>query len=576
MGDEISRRTYLNSLVATSITASIAGCNSSQDNSNLDSTTRTPTATPNQAPQILAHNGTPQDNGTKLAVQLEGEDDQGLSLARIEYGGEAVEKTPDTPSVEIDDEFTDLGEIDLDATPGQVTFLLRDSTDREARAEVYPDETAPALQTFDVELTENAGEVAVRIDGRDDTGLKHAAVLLGEQVPLRENVAGQTEYNTDQRVTLPEDTRFKQSTVTASLADWNGNTTETEAETYIRKYDLMEETRLEIGAVYIPWAGDKFGKCIDQAEPAIGQYDDPISPGTTSKHIDQMQGHGITNVLFNFNGTQGDRRSTREFVKSDLSSKVGLRPFYTVKDYRWNPDDDSQDWKAEILPQDLGFLREHILSHENAFTHEGRPVLNIWNAAYIPWNDSYHTQIMEEWGSYAEFTADIRDHLRVDGKEPFIIGGVTGGGADDEFEQSKPQIPRFLKELDGTTSWTASTVWEDDNQATWEEVMQYVEKNYEGHRGFVDQHDMEFIPMVFPGFDDRMNTCWGQDRLTPRSQEHFAEVLQLADKYRTTDMVDIATWNDWTEGTQIEPGSFRDNDYETEYLKIIQEFQKPA
>jgi len=80
--------------------------------------------------------------------------------------------------------------------------------------------------------------------------------------------------------------------------------------------------------------------------------------------------------------------------------------------------------------------------------------------------------------------------------------------------------------------------------------------------------------MVFLGFDDRGNQCWGGDRYIHRNVDRFGEMLTLADEYRTTNRIDIATWNDWAEGTHIEPGSFRGKDYETDYLEEIQAFQQ--
>jgi hypothetical protein len=576
MDDEVTRRTYLEALLATGVVAGTAGCSSSQNNSTTSTTDRTPTATPNQAPQILAHDATPQDTGTSLAVHLEGQDDHGLSLARIEYGSNAIEKSPNATGVTIDDEFTNVGTTELDEASGRITYLLRDTDGKETRATARPDETAPELLAFSATPTENAGELSLVLEGRDDVGLEAIQLRLGESPRLQKDASGRQEVSISQPINVPDDAAFQQHTVTASLEDWNGNTTETEAETYVRKYDVMEDTRLDVGAVYIPWAGDKFGKCLDAAHPSIGQYSYPTAPEVRSKHFDQMQGHGITNVLFNFNGTDDDRRSAKRYLESNLADQVRVRPKYSIKDYRWNPGEQGQSWKKWVVPRDMKFIQKQFLSHENAFTYNDRPVINIWNADYWGWESDYRERIKQEWGSFESFVTDLRSHLQVEGKDPFIIGGVSAGRGYWGFDESAP----LLKEFDATTTWT--NTWAlaeeelDTNQANWSNLMPYIEANFKGHRKFTETHDMEFIPMVFPGFDDRLNTCWGQDRYIPRSQEQFKDLLELADEYRTTNMIDIATWNDWTEGTQIEPGSFRDTDYGTEYLKIVQEFQKPA
>jgi len=48
----------------------------------------------------------------------------------------------------------------------------------------------------------------------------------------------------------------------------------------------------------------------------------------------------------------------------------------------------------------------------------------------------------------------------------------------------------------------------------------------------------------------------------------------MANEYRTSKRVNVFTWNDFTEGTAIEPGTWRGNDYGTEYVEHVQELQK--
>lgn len=578
----LSRRAILGTLgIAGPI--GLAGCSGTDEepsetasptpDNETTTSAETDTATaPNQAPSLATATATPQENGQALDYHVIAEDDTGLQYVAVTYGDQTQEWNGDQlgRSIDKDGQLTDLGEPPEN---GQVVFTAEDSAGQQTQAQVNPDERPPEITNFQLQPTDNAGEIEAVLEG-GDVGLEELALLLDGNPQLQQDELGETDATVDTTVDVSDAaTVGETNTITAQIEDWNGNTTESEAETYLRKYDVIEDTRLDIGVNYLLWAGDKFGKCIDQATPTIGRYNDPIAPETTSKHIDQMQGHGITNVLMNFNGTEGDRQSAEQFFRSQLANDIGVRPIYSIKDYRWGPDNQDIDWKNDLVPNDMGFIRNNFLERDEVFEYEGRPVFNIWNASYFPWDDTYHNRIIEGWGGYENFTDDIRNHLQVNGKDPFIIGGVTGGGAEDAFQKSNPRVPRFLKNLDATTSWVAGGAWGKDNQATWDEVLPWLEGEYQGHREFAKKHDMEFVPMVFPGFDDRMNICWGQDRLTPRSQNHFKELLALADEYRTTNMIDIATWNDWTEGTQIEPGSFRGTDYGTEYLDIVQEFQ---
>jgi len=576
MDDEFPRRTYLTTLLTTGLTAGIAGCNTSSNSSNPESTTKRTTAAPNQAPTILAHDATPQNNGTTLAVSVEGKDDDGLSLARIEYGGKTVEEKPQSSSVELDDKFTELDTTDLDVVPGQVTFLLRDIDGKETRTTVSPDEIAPELQTFTVEPTENAGEFAVRLEGRDETGLEHAAMLVGEQVPLRENVSGQTEYSTDQRVSVPEDTRFKQNTVTASLADWNGNTTETEAETYVRKYDVMADTRLDVGVNYFTAGESMFTNCLEsgvETEPDVGadEYGRPIRPETTTKHIDQMQGHGLGRVQFTFEGTRDTKNHLQSFLNSDLVDAIDVEPTYYISGpHRWTEDADFE----QIIEEDMRYIKEEFFTRDNAATFDGRPTFYVENAMH--WV-AERERLLESWDDLEAFADEIRSRLTLDGTKPFMVAGM---GAQGHRYVEEGDYYRHHKELalgfDAVMNLVAAPVFlnDPDGQVGLEETREWLDQNYRGHSAFADEHDMEFFPRVIPGFDTRANTCWGNDERIPRDLEFFETNLQMATEYGTSERLNVFTWNDFTEGTAIEPGTWRGDHYGTAYVERVQELQK--
>jgi len=576
MSDEISRRTYLEALLAAGITASLAGCNTSQNSSEPESPTNSSTETPNQAPHILTHDATPKDNGTALTVSLEGEDDDGLSLARIEYGERTIEKSPESTSVALSEELTDLGATDQDKTSGQVTFLLRDTAGRETRETVNPDETAPELQTCTVEPTVNAGEIAVQLEGRDETGLEAANVLVGEQTFVQESVSGQTTYSTDQRICLPETTRLQQNSVTASVVDWNGNTTETEGETYVRKYDAMTDTRLDIGVNYFTAGESMFTNCLEsgvETEPEVGadEYGRPIRPETTTKHIDQMQGHGIGRVQFTFEGTRDTKNQLQTFLDSELVDVIDVEPTYYISGpHRWTENADFE----QIVEEDMTYIREEFFARENAATFDGRPTFYVENAMH--WV-AVRDRLLETWDDLGAFADELRSRLTVDGTEPFMVAGLgSQGHRYVEAGDYGPYHKELARGFDAVMNLTAGPVFRNapEKQATQEDALAWLEQNYRGHSAFAAENDKEFFPRVIPGFDTRANICWGNDERIPRDPDFFGTNLQMANEHRTAKRMNVFTWNDFTEGTAIEPGTWRGNDYGTAYLERIQTLQK--
>lgn len=99
---------------------------------------------------------------------------------------------------------------------------------------------------------------------------------------------------------------------------------------------------------------------------------------------------------------------------------------------------------------------------------------------------------------------------------------------------------------------------------------------YRSTRQFATDHELDFIPTVMARFDDQANNRWGENRYVPRAPGHLWDTLALAEQYRTVEKVNVATFNDWAEGTQIEPGTFRDKSYGADYLKRIYWFHDPT
>ncbi|WP_162224674.1 glycoside hydrolase family 99-like domain-containing protein [Halorussus amylolyticus] len=506
-----------------------------------------------------------------LTFHLEGQDEQELQAVVVSYGDKTERTDVEGETVTLDGEFTDLQQASLSDRPGRVRFRLVNTAGQETTATLVPDETAPELLGFSAEPTKNVGEIALSLEGRDDVGLEHVAALLGEEPRFQESVSGQQEYSTDRVIDTPEDATFQQNTVTAFLEDWNGNATEGEADTYVRKYDSMDETQMDIGTYYLPFTGEVLAEVLpdDIADPA-SEYDQPYPRETVSRHIDQMTGHGIDRLIYTYSGRGTARRTLENVLESDLTDQIDIHAKVTHNAFAETMD---QSWKEDVVPEDMEFLRKNIIERDNAATYDGRPVFNFWWVHAFVYVEEERAKLMDEWGSYEAFVEDIRSRLTVDGVEPFLVanmGPAATGYEDDEFRTMATQ-------WDGISTWTGPDLGDHDGGETydWEEVITDLEAQYSATREFTTNNDMEFFPTVFPGFDDRANARWGDDRHIPRSTDRFEEILQMAAEYATTDMINVATWNDWAEGTQIEPGSFRGTDYGTVYLEIIKQFQQP-
>ena len=72
---------------------------------------------------------------------------------------------------------------------------------------------------------------------------------------------------------------------------------------------------------------------------------------------------------------------------------------------------------------------------------------------------------------------------------------------------------------------------------------------------FAQAHGMSFIPTCGPGYDDRRIRPWNRHNFKPRQNgEYFRTMCSRAvDSAATDAVVAVCSWNEWGEGTNIEP-----------------------
>lgn len=574
--DESFRRRQILAAAGTAITGGLAGCNTGTDSrphtgtttdASPPASTGTETSTDRQAPAITAYRATPRQDGTVLHVYMAGEDDRELQAARVAYGGRELARQPDGTQVTVDGRLQDTA-VATDED-GKVLYALTDAAGNATRKHVQPDDTAPSLSVSG-QPTEHAGEAALTIDAQEDTGLAEVATLLDADAVQTTDVTGRQQYSAEETVTAPEQYRFQHTPVGARARDWNGNTTEQDVQTYVRKYDVMDDLQYDIGVTYTPQTGAAFQQgCVVRKTPEVGDYQDPIRPETTSQHIDQMTGHGINRVIYVYTGFHNAPERMQSFLESSMIDQVEIHP-----EIDWNVFKHSMDesWKDTVLPETGRILRENILNRGNVATHEGRPRVRMWAAHAYALNEEARSKIMEEWGSYDAFVDDVRNQLTVDGSEPYLAGGFGLTGWTD-YEAG--DVGDFAALFDGVFNWTGPINSHTGETWAWEDVFPLMQEGFEMHHDFATSHGVDYIPTAFPGFDDRGEDCYppAEKRHIPRSLDRFQQMLSLAEESATTDMINIATWNSWSEGTQIEPGTHRGTDYGTDYLDVIEEFQ---
>jgi hypothetical protein len=339
----------------------------------------------------------------------------------------------------------------------------------------------------------------------------------------------------------------------------------------------MDDPPLDVGAVYIPFIEEKWDDCFEEesvASPAIGQYGlttahDEITPERAIRwQVDTMRAYGITTCMYNYNGTEKGNERARTILEHPAMAELAMEPFYIISHaLKWNQD---RDFRT-VLEEDCAFMREVFLDRDHVSTLDGRPIVGFWDVNWMIWagdevSKDVRDRLMAEFGDWGGLVDFLRSELTIDGTEPYLLGEVRRA-----LSTNRDHFASLDSEFDGLTNWTALPGGVD--WATQSEALDLLDRNLAAMAEFATDHDQDVAPMVSPGFDDRPNTCWGGDRYIPRSVSYFEHQLAIAEEHRTVDRLCIATWNDWTEGHQIEPGTFQGEDYGTDYVEAVRSVQ---
>ena len=522
----------------------------------------------NDLPTIVAFDAEPIDYGTKLRVSLEGEDDQGIERAVINFGDLDIEELPDDTSVVIEEELTDIYEAELDDTPGTVVFTLED-TEGEVTKETHQPHTGSPSVSIESAATPTPGELEVTIEATDEIGLHWLQIAANGESREEIDVTGSDETVHELNLNGDATADGEMNEVTTTVRNTFGRTRSVTQDQYVREFEPLEGQDIEIGTVYLPWFDHvgRWDECTD-AEPEVGRYTNRDHEAV-SYHADSMEWAGISRLMVNFSVPEG-AEPFLERMEQGLPGELPVEVYLEFTGRRYWENKDIEDFA-----EGLDFVRDNFFSYENYATRDGKPIVSFWDARWLTWGGSEvsaqaKNTIEDTFSHFGEFVEFMRDRLSENGQEPYLIGGMGDHGKVYDEGFATEEAIDLASAFDAVSNWTGKL--ESGSKVSQEDHFNYMKSNFEGYNLFKEEYGTEFAPMVLPGFDDRSNDCWGEDRYVQRSTDYFRELLDLADDYRTINRINIATWNDWPEGTVLEPGILRGNDHGTDYLEVLQEF----
>lgn len=510
----------------------------------------------------------PQEFGTVLEVGLSGEADSDVEEAEITYGDQALSDTPEGTSINIEGKLTDIHEAETDDWPAPVTGILEDEEGETYQEEIIPHDGTPNLK-LEPAYTED-GELTILVDAEDEEGLHWLELLLQGETLAEKKLIGTNDF--EQEIELNDLPPGETSKISAEVGNTFGGQDRETLEAYIREFEPIEDQEIEIGAVYMPFFEheEQWDDCA-VGTPAVGTYymDDEEA---LNRHGDLMRGHGISRLQFDFINT-GHWEPFLETRENTILEEVSLECMWVPGNFIAFTDEEY----SERFEKTLNVTRENFFEQNNYSTINGRPTVKIWDAAWLTWAGDENSKeaydfVENEIGGFERFGDYVRERLEYNGKKPYLIGGLSDFGwlyAESGGDWIDDELMEMAEGFDALSNWSGPI--EPGADISNEEFLDFQETSFEGYRSFTEENDQDFIPVVHPGFDDSENPCWGENRYTPRSTDHYQDVWSLANDFATRDRIDT-TFNTWGEGHMIEPGTYDGDNFGTEYLEVVKDF----
>lgn len=322
-----------------------------------------------------------------------------------------------------------------------------------------------------------------------------------------------------------------------------------------------------IGAYYYSWwrAGE-WPKQQLNGSPTLGQYSS-ADPKIAEQHIRWAKESGLDFFVLSWKGPkkQVDKNIQEGFLKAKNIGQIKFALLYESRSRlgKKAPIDFNNPEISRTFEEDFSYLAKTYFNHHSYLKICGKPVVVL-----------YVSRIFS--GDLCAAIQKVRQNLKKKGFEIYLVGDEIWWAGRDE--------KRTLL-WDGVTAYNLYyPTFSKDNVTTIADFAQKAKIVYSDWEKFLsdlktqNKKPPDLIPGIFPQYDDyklRKNPA-----LYGTGTEDFIKMLALAQESaspvgpKKQKIILITSWNEWYEGTAIEPGR---NNFGEEFffLKIIKNWLKP-
>lgn len=277
------------------------------------------------------------------------------------------------------------------------------------------------------------------------------------------------------------------------------------------------------------WAHDQMGDVKDRVRypgdenigadfyPAGGCYSS-TDPAVLARHMDELRRAGVGTLCVSWWG-EGSFEDRALPALLDAAAAAGLGVSLHLEPF---PGRDALTSRAA-----LSSLIQRFGDHHGLHRHQGRPLIFVY--------DSYLTPTAE-WRRLLEPDGDLT--IRGGPLDAVMIGlWVERSHGSDLAEAGFDGVYSYFA-TDGFTFGSTASNWEEMS-------------------AFAKERELIFVPCVGPGYADLRIRPWNVRN--QRAREGGDYYLRMAEAAMSVDppLIGLTSYNEWHEGTQIEPAEAR-------------------
>ena len=310
-------------------------------------------------------------------------------------------------------------------------------------------------------------------------------------------------------------------------------------------YESPDALSMMVGAYYYGWwgKGDHWGEGYTDY-PDLGEYN-CRDEAVINQHINRAEQAGIDFFAMSWWGQDSWTDVTLKdfYLSAEKSSQIKFCIHYESigclgEGIDFNSEYSPGKTKGEKFLEDMNYIADTYFNDPQYLKIDGRPVVIFY--------------VVRGWQNADGWFEQFKQNMADKGCNPFCIADVVWWGPVGKAPW------HFYRMFDGITGY--NLVMEGKEV----DYLDNVKAKYEEWKQFADTYGLALIPGVQPGFDNRDS---GYVRLDRENGEFYKTYWSIAkdliSDYQNP-MVLITSFNEWHEGTEIEPSI----EYGEKYLEI--------